>query len=140
MSKLSSEQALRIDLDYNHEMVVGGCSTLLSAVLGGMPSYGQTKYNLIAYNITHSTSSAIPTITVGILCILTVLSGVSGPIINGLPRFLLAGILVYSSAGLPLAVFYCRPTRAASLRHASSSISIEALHSDGRSTSSAFAS
>ena len=52
MLKLSStENALKIDLDYNHEMQVGGAATLLSAFLGGMPAYGQTKFNLINFSI-----------------------------------------------------------------------------------------
>ena len=39
MLKLSSsENALKVDLDYNHEMKVGGGATLLSALLCGMPS------------------------------------------------------------------------------------------------------
>eukprot|EP00966_Prymnesium_polylepis_P288946 6674177-Prymnesium_polylepis.1 len=64
-----------------------------------MPSYGQTKFNVINYSIVHSTATSIPTLTCGVLCLLTIFSGVSGPIINILPRFLLAGLLVYSGAG-----------------------------------------
>ena len=100
MLKLSSsENALKIDLDYNHEMQVGGGATLLSALLGGMPGYGQTKFNVINFSIVHTTTTAVPTITCGVLSLAIFLSGVSGPIINGLPRFLLAGLLVYSGAG-----------------------------------------
>ena len=100
MLKLSSsENALKVDLDYNHEMQVGGAATLLSALLCGMPSYGQTKFNVINFSIVHSTKTALPTLTCGVLALLTTLAGVAGPIINGLPRFLLAGLLVYSGAG-----------------------------------------
>ena len=100
MLKLSStENALKVDLDYNHEMQVGGAATLLSALLGGMPSYGQTKFNLINFSIIHTTSTSIPTITCGVLALATTFSGLSGWVINGLPRFLLAGLLVYSGAG-----------------------------------------
>ncbi|KAL1510690.1 hypothetical protein AB1Y20_006985 [Prymnesium parvum] len=100
MLKLSSsETALKVDLDYNHEMQVGGLATLVSALLTGMPCYGQTKFNLINYSIVHSTTDPVPTITCGLLCFLTILSGVAGPIINVLPRFLLAGLLINSGAG-----------------------------------------
>ena len=132
MLKLSSsENALKIDLDYNHEMQVllpftppflcfcpsppgadapplvrsvramqvGGLATMLSALLAGAPSYGQTKFNVINYSIVHSTKTSVPTITCGVLAILMILSGAMGWIINGLPRFLLAGLLVYSGAG-----------------------------------------
>ena len=102
MLKLSSsENALKVDLDYNHEMQVGGAATILSALLGGMPSYGQTKFNVINHSIVHSTATSVPTLTCGLLSLLTILAGVAGPIINGLPRFLLAGLLVYSGAGFP---------------------------------------
>ena len=80
-------------------MKVGGGATVLSALAAGMPSYGQTKFNVINYSIIHTTSSSVSTITCGILCLVTILSGLAGPIINGLPRFLLAGLLVYSGAG-----------------------------------------
>ncbi len=100
MLKLSSsENALKVDLEYNHEMQVGGAATILSALLGGMPSYGQTKFNVINHSIVHSTATSVPTLTCGLLSLLTILAGVAGPIINGLPRFLLAGLLVYSGAG-----------------------------------------
>ena len=31
----------QVDLNDNHEMTVGGVATILSALLAGMPSYGQ---------------------------------------------------------------------------------------------------
>ena len=42
----SSEAALGVDFDYNHEMQVGGLATIASAVLVGAPAYGQTKFNV----------------------------------------------------------------------------------------------
>ena len=60
---------------------------------------GQTKFNVINFSIVHTASTAIPTLTCGVLALLTVISGVAGLVINGLPRFLLAGLLVYSGAG-----------------------------------------
>ena len=62
---------------------------------------GQTKFNVINYSIVHSTKSSVSTLTCGVCALLAVLSGASGLIINGLPRFLLAGLLVYSGAGFP---------------------------------------
>ena len=71
----------------------------LSAVFFGFPSYGQTKFNLINFSIIHTTTSRIPTITVGVCAFIAIFTGVTAPVINGLPRFLLAGLLVYSGAG-----------------------------------------
>ena len=47
----------------------------------------------------HTTTTSIPTITCGVLALATTFSGLAGWVINGLPRFLLAGLLVYSGAG-----------------------------------------
>lgn len=44
MLKLAStESALKIDLDYNREMKIGGLATLANALAIGSPAYGQTK-------------------------------------------------------------------------------------------------
>ena len=60
------------------------------------PPPPQTKFNVINYSIVHSTATSIPTLTCGLLALATIISGIAGPIVNGLPRFLLAGLLVYS--------------------------------------------
>ena len=65
----------------------------------GAPAYGQTKFNVINYSIVHSTSTSVPPIPCGVLALLTIVLGVAGPVVNALPRFLLAGLLVYSGAG-----------------------------------------
>ena len=47
MLKLAStENALKIDLNYNHEMKVGGLASFINGLLLGSPAYGQTKFNV----------------------------------------------------------------------------------------------
>ena len=54
---------------------------------------------MINFSIVHNTTTSLPTATCGVLALLFTATGVAGPIINFLPRFLLAGLLVYSGAG-----------------------------------------
>ena len=55
MLKLAStESALAVDFDYNHEMLVGGVSTVTAALLGGSPAYSQTKFNVLNHATTPS--------------------------------------------------------------------------------------
>ena len=42
-----------MDFDYNHEMLVGGVSTVCAALLGGSPAYSQTKFNVLNQAMTH---------------------------------------------------------------------------------------
>lgn len=95
----SSEKALGIDLDYNHEMKLGGKASLLSSLLCGSPAYGQTKFNVINFSIARTADSSLPTIYLGGICLLVFLSGVAGPIINFMPRFLLGGLCVFAGVG-----------------------------------------
>ncbi len=95
----SSEKALGIDLDYNHEMQVGGKATLFSSLLCGSPAYGQTKFNVINLSIARTADSALPTMYLGGICLVVFLSGVAGPIINIMPRFLLGGLCVFAGVG-----------------------------------------
>jgi len=95
----SSENALAVDLDYNHEMQLAGEATILSALLVGSPAYGQTKFNLINFSIGRSTESSLPTLGLGAICFAVFLSGISGPIINYIPRFLLGGLCVFAGVG-----------------------------------------
>ncbi|KAL3896889.1 MAG: hypothetical protein SGPRY_013175, partial [Prymnesium sp.] len=57
--------------------------SILLALLGGVPLKVEKSPNLLfnmsGYNIAVSTSSAIPTITVSIFCILTIVSGLTRP-------------------------------------------------------------
>ena len=98
MLKLAStESAISVDFDYNHEMIVGGASTVFAALLGGSPAYSQTKFNVLNYAMTHSTTSSLPSCVVGFFCGALFFSGV--PLINYLPRFMLSGLLVFSAVG-----------------------------------------
>lgn len=95
----SSEKALSIDFDYNHEMKLGGKATLFSSILVGSPAYGQTKFNVINLSIAHTSESSLPTLLLGAWCLLLFLSGLAGPIINIMPRFLLGGLCVFAGVG-----------------------------------------
>lgn len=95
----SSEKALGIDLDYNHEMKLGGKATIVSSVLAGSPAYGQTKFNVINLSIARTANSPLPTLYLSVLCLLVFLSGLAGPIINIMPRFLLGGLCVFAGVG-----------------------------------------
>ena len=95
----SSEKALGIDLDYNHEMKLGGKATLISSLFAGSPAYGQTKFNVINLSIAGTSESSLPTLLLGGLCLLVFLSGVAGNIINIMPRFLLGGLCVFAGVG-----------------------------------------
>ncbi|KAL7541698.1 hypothetical protein ACHAXR_011169 [Thalassiosira sp. AJA248-18] len=95
----SSEKALGIDLDYNHEMKLGGKATIFSSFLAGSPAYGQTKFNVINLSIARTADSPLPTLFLGAICLLVFLSGIAGPIINIMPRFLLGGLCVFAGVG-----------------------------------------
>lgn len=95
----SSEKALGVDLDYNHEMKLGGKGTMLSSILAGTPVYGQTKFNVMNLSIARTAESPWPTLLLGAWSLLLFLSGVAGPIINIMPRFLLGGLCVFAGVG-----------------------------------------
>lgn len=95
----SSEKALSIDFNYNHEMKLGGKATLISSFLCGTPAYGQTKFNVINLSIAKTADSSLPTMGLAGLSTLVFLSGVAGPIINIMPRFLLGGLCVFAGVG-----------------------------------------
>ena len=98
MLKLAStESALQIDFDYNHEMQVGGAASLVNGVLCGSPAYGQTKFNVLNYGMTHSTERALPSVVCALFCGVLFLSGL--PLIDYLPRFMLSGLLLFSAVG-----------------------------------------
>jgi hypothetical protein len=88
----SSEAALGVDFDYNHEMTVGGLATIASAVLVGAPAYGQTKFNVMNLSIAGTAKSAWPTIGLGALAFGVFFTGIDGLLINVIPRFLLGGL------------------------------------------------
>ena len=93
----STEASLAIDFNYNHEMTVGGGATLLSAVCCGSPAYSQTKFNVLNYGMTRSTSRRLPSLVCGIFNGVLFFSGL--PLIDYLPRFVLSGLLLFSAVG-----------------------------------------
>lgn len=98
MLKLAStESSLAVDFEYNHEMKVGGITTIITALLCGSPAYGQTKFNVLNYGMTHSTTRALPALVCGTFCGVLFISGL--PLVDYLPRFMLAGLLLFSAAG-----------------------------------------
>ena len=86
-----------MDLDYNREMMVGGLASILNALLLGSPVYGQTKFDVLNHSFTHRTDSPLAAYVCALFCGFIFFAGV--PLINYLPRFLLAGLLIFSGAG-----------------------------------------
>eukprot|EP00956_Cyclotella_meneghiniana_P030573 scaffold77279_cov55-Cyclotella_meneghiniana.AAC.1 len=95
----SSEKALGVDLDYNHEMKLGGKASLIAALLAGAPAYGQTKFNVMNLSIARTSQSSLPTLLLGGISALVFLSGIAGPLTNIMPRFLLGGLCVFAGVG-----------------------------------------
>ena len=77
----SSEKALVVDLDYNHEMKLGGKATILSSFFVGSPAYGQTKFNVMNLSIARTSSSEVPSMLLGTISVLFFFSGLAGPVI-----------------------------------------------------------
>ena len=77
----SSEKALVVDLDYNHEMKLGGKATILSSLFVGSPAYGQTKFNVMNLSIARTSTSAVPSMLLGTISVLFFFSGLAGPVI-----------------------------------------------------------
>mmetsp|Transcript_2425 Transcript_2425/g.4091 ORF Transcript_2425/g.4091 Transcript_2425/m.4091 type:complete len:1254 (+) Transcript_2425:103-3864(+) len=94
---VSSESGLKVDFDYNQELKTAGIASIVCALFVGMPVYGQTKFNVLNYNITHTTNSSIATLVCGAFC--GCLFFVEFPVSNYLPRFLLGGLLLFSALG-----------------------------------------
>ena len=80
----SSEKALGVDLDYNHEMKLGGKATVFSSLFVGSPAYGQTKFNVMNLSIARTSTSAVPSMLLGAISVLFFLSGIAGPVIVSL--------------------------------------------------------
>ena len=96
--KLSStKDGLSVKMDMVQELYVLGYQNLISILFVGSVGYSQVKFNMINYAITNDAQERRPTIIVALLCGILWFAGF--PIINFLPRFFLAGLLVY--AGLP---------------------------------------
>jgi SulP family sulfate permease len=98
MLKLASTEAsLGIDFDYNREMRVGGRVTLATGLLVGGPAYSQTKFNVLNYAMTHSTTVVLPTLVCAGFNGALFFSGM--PVLNYLPRFVSSSLLYFSAVG-----------------------------------------
>lgn len=96
MLKLASTEAkLQLDYDYNHEIIVGGVATYTSAVLAGITVYSQTKFNVLNFGIVKSTTEMMSGVVCSIFHFILFLSGF--PLINYIPRLVLAGLLFQSA-------------------------------------------
>ena len=96
--KLSStKDGLRCKMDMVTELYVLGFQNLISIACVGSVGYSQVKFNMINFAITNDAQERRPTIVVAVMC--GILWFVGFPVINYLPRFFLAGLLIY--AGLP---------------------------------------
>jgi len=97
--KLSSTRTelAATEMDIEKELKIAGIQNVLSAFCIGTAGYSQIKFNVLNFAITNDMSERRPCIFVALLCGVVWLGGV--PLTNWLPRFFLAGLLLY--AGLP---------------------------------------
>ena len=79
------------------EMKIGGWASILTGLLFGSPVYGQTKFDVLNYSFTGRTDS--PTAAYVCAAFMAACFFADLPLTNFLPRFLLAGLLVFSGAG-----------------------------------------
>ena len=93
----TTETVVAIDIDYDYEMQIGAIATILNGLLGGQPVYSQTKFAQINYAIVHSLRKGAPAYVCGALCGAMFFSPIQ--IFNYLPRFVLAGLLVFAACG-----------------------------------------
>ena len=92
-----TEKQLQISTNMNHEMTVSSIGTLINAAFFAPPGYGQTKFCVLNFAIVRDTTNRFP----GIICALfNAAMYFSGfPLVNYLPRFFLAGLLIFAGAG-----------------------------------------
>ena len=86
------------------QMKVGGLASIANAFLLGAPAYGQTKFNVLNFGFTRRTDSALAAYVCAFFCGALFLAGY--PLINHLPRFLLAALLIFSGAGFLIEKLY----------------------------------
>jgi len=84
-------------MDIEKELEIAGYQSLVSAACVGTVGYSQIKFNVLNFAIVNDMSDRRPCAFVGLLCGLVWFAGF--PLTNWLPRFFLAGLLLY--AGLP---------------------------------------
>ena len=108
----TTKSELKVPCDMVKEVQVIGQQTLIASLFMGVPGYSQHKFNVLNYEILGNTEDRRPGAVVGILA--GVLYFWVYPFINYLPRFYLAGILVYAASPFVedhLIMSYYRVTR-----------------------------
>jgi len=84
-------------MDIEKELKIAGYQSIVSALCVGTVGYSQIKFNVLNFAIVNDMSDRRPCLFVGLLCGVVWFAGF--PLTNFLPRFFLAGLLLY--AGLP---------------------------------------
>jgi len=84
-------------MDIEKELQIAGYQSLVSAACVGTVGYSQIKFNVLNFAIVDDMMDRRPCMFVGVLCGVVWFGGI--PLTNFLPRFFLAGLLLY--AGLP---------------------------------------
>jgi len=84
-------------LEYDHEMQLAGRANIFVVFLAGAPAYAQLKFNVLNYGIIENTSSRFPGIVSATFNGILFFSG--WPMIDFLPRFFVAGLLVFAGMG-----------------------------------------
>jgi len=84
-------------MDIEKELKIAGYQNLVSALCVGTAGYSQIKFNVLNFAIVNDMSDRRPCIFVALLCGVVWFGGF--PLTNFVPRFFLAGLLLY--AGLP---------------------------------------
>ncbi|GBG28250.1 Calmodulin [Hondaea fermentalgiana] len=85
------------DLDYDHEMQLGGKAHFFLVFLVGAPGYGQLKFNALNSGIIRNTKSRWPGVIAGLFNAGLWFAGF--PLINYLPRFFIGALLIYAGLG-----------------------------------------
>eukprot|EP01012_Entosiphon_sulcatum_P059340 TRINITY_DN8371_c0_g1_i1.p1 TRINITY_DN8371_c0_g1~~TRINITY_DN8371_c0_g1_i1.p1 ORF type:complete len:1134 (-),score=152.31 TRINITY_DN8371_c0_g1_i1:36-3407(-) len=92
-----SEKAMTgAEVDYDREFMVAGVGNILCFGCMSAPGYVQAKFNLINFALLRSTRERIPGFVS--VFILAILFFGGFPLLNIIPRFCLAGILIFVSA------------------------------------------
>lgn len=93
-----NKRALGEDFPFDHEMKTAGKACLVNACFGvSFTAYSQAKFTELNYGIAHDKRSRIPAVVCGLFNAVLFFWGF--PLINYLPRFFLAGLLIYAGIG-----------------------------------------
>lgn len=92
-----TKRGVNIDVDFDHEMKLTGVLNLAAGATLCGPGYMQAKMALLNYGIIRNNTDRLPALICSLFNGALFFSGF--PLLNYLPRFLLAGLLIF--AGLP---------------------------------------